>query len=358
MEQDDKTPVVQSQQGKNERNGAEMRKILSFLLIAALSAFLCACGGENAKSDRRYMVSALGFGTDGALINVFAEIIIVNSEDPESSPETKVFSAAEPSISAALDKIGSSLEKPMLLNHCAVIAVGEKMTPYWFGKICDYCFNENRITMSAYMVSVKDPYELLSGKSRSSAAKGYDIMEMIEQQSERTGLSYNSRYFEIEAARESGKKTFTLPHFVCDESGASVDGLSVFCKDRLITNLNNEDSGCYAVITGGFEKGTLRFGAEEYRLRSRKVDYLYSDGKENKIVLRLKLSGDDFDGDACNRLEKSLEELYDRIKNETGNDAFGFYDILSFKYSEFEDKYKSNYNEFFGSADFVAKCES
>ena len=335
-----------------------MKKTVCLILAAFLSAVLCGCSGENAKSDRRYMVSSLGFSTDGALINVFAEIIIVNSEDPESSPETKLFSAAAQSISGALDKIGSSLEKPMLLNHCAVIAVGEKMTPYWFSEICDYCFNENRITMSAYMISVEDPYELLSEKSPSSAAKGYDIMGMIEQQSERTGLSYSSRYFEVEAVRESGKKTFTLPHFVISESGTSVDGLSVFREDRLIANLNNEDSGCYAVITGEFKNGTLRFGAEEYHLRTRKVDYLYSDGNENKIVLRLRLSGDGFDGTACERLEKNLESLYERLKSETGKDAFGFYDILSVKYSEFEDKYQSGYEEFFGSADFVAECKS
>lgn len=335
-----------------------MKKIISVILITVVSTLLCGCGGENAKSDRRYMVSSLGFSTDGALINVFAEIIIVNSEDPETSPETKVFAASAPTISGALDKIGSSLERPMLLNHCAVIAIGEKMTPLWLGKICDYCFHENRITMSAYMISVEDPYKLLSEKSRSSAAKGYDIMGMIEQQSERTGISYNSRYFEVEARREAGKKIFTLPHFICGEEGASVDGLSVFKDDRLITDLSNDDSGCYAVITGEFEKGTLRFGAEEYRLQSRKVDYLYSDTDENKIILKLRLSGENFDDKACKRLEDGLESLYDRLKSEVGNDAFGFYDILSLKYSEFEDKYRSEYDNFFGSADFIAECRS
>ena len=66
-------------------------KRLASIAFAVLFCFsLCGCKGENSGSDRRFTVAALGFSSDGALINVFAETVIVNSEDPEISPEARV----------------------------------------------------------------------------------------------------------------------------------------------------------------------------------------------------------------------------------------------------------------------------
>ena len=56
--------------------------VCAALLVCAL---LCGCGG-NIKNDRRYMVSALGFESENGCLNVFAEIIIINSENPDTEP--------------------------------------------------------------------------------------------------------------------------------------------------------------------------------------------------------------------------------------------------------------------------------
>lgn len=335
-----------------------MKRLICIVFALVLCILLCGCKGENRESDRRFTVAALGFSSDGALINVFAETVIVNSEDPEISPEACVFAASGATISEALDKIGARLSKPMLLNHCAVIAVAENVTANWFDKICDYCFRENRITMSAYMVSVKDPNMLLSRGPESSVAAGYDIMGMIEQQSERTGIAYNSRYFEVEARREGGKSVFTLPHFTCDEDNTEIDGLSVFCRDRLVTRLDNNSSGLYALMTGNFRRGTLRFGTEEYTVESRRVDYTYNDTDSKKIILKLKITGDTADKAATNRLEKELAGLENRLKAETVADVFGFCDSLKLKSREFEDNYGKDYLSFYKNADFSVECYS
>lgn len=304
------------------------------------------------------MVAAIGFETDGELIAVSVETIIINSELPESEPVPTVLTGAGTTISEALDSIGSSLAKPMILNHCGVIVIGERMTKYWFDKICDYCFNENRITLSAYMISAESPSELLSGKPESSVAVGYDIMGIIEQQSARTGISYNSRYFEIEGLREKGKKVFSLPHFIRNNSGVSVEGLAVFKEDALVTQLDNSDVGLYALITGRFNKGTVRFGANEYHINSRKVDYDYSDGSDNKIRLKLQLSGDNIDSTACKKLENELEGFGNKLKVKCGTDAFGFSDILTERFSEFRKNHAENYAEFYRTAHFYAECST
>ena len=337
-----------------------MKKYFICLAVLFLCFTLCGCSvlGEKAKDDRNFMVAAIGFEADGELISVSVETIIINSELPESAPVPAVLTGTGVTISEALDSIGSSLAKPMILNHCGVIVIGERMTKYWFDKICDYCFYENRITLSAYMISAESPNKLLSGKPESSVAVGYDIMGIIEQQSARTGISHTSRYFEIEGLREKGKKVFSLPHFVRDDGGISVDGLAVFKEDALVTQLDNSDAGLYALITGRYNKGTVRFGANEYHINSRKVDYGYSDVSGNKIFLKLQLSGDNIDSDACQKLENELESLEYRLKLKCGVDVFGFSDILTDRFSEFREKHAENYAEFYRTAEFCAECSA
>ena len=211
-----------------------IKKLFLIITALSLSVTLTACrgAGENIKNDRRFMVSALGFETDGFLIKVTSELIIINSEDPETPPQAKTFSAKSSTVTGALEDISARLSRPMLLEHCGIIAIGDRMNEKRFSEICDYCFAENRITLSAYMISAPDPEQLLSSEPESSAAVGYDIMNIIEQQNAANRINTNSRFFEVESSRESGKSAFFLPRFEKAESGAVFGGIAVFEHDK------------------------------------------------------------------------------------------------------------------------------
>ncbi len=211
-----------------------IKKLFLIITALSLSVTLTACrgAGENIKNDRRFMVSALGFEIDGFLIKVTSELIIINSEDPETPPQAKTFSAKSSTVTGALEDISARLSRPMLLEHCGIIAIGDRMNEKRFSEICDYCFAENRITLSAYMISAPDPEQLLSSEPESSAAVGYDIMNIIEQQNAANGINTNSRFFEVESSRESGKSAFFLPRFEKAESGAVFGGIAVFEHDK------------------------------------------------------------------------------------------------------------------------------
>lgn len=336
-----------------------MKKYLICLTCVYLCFSLCGCSffGSKTRDDRNFMVAAIGFETDGALITVSAETVIINSELPEAEPEPMVLTGTGTTVSEALDSIGSTLAKPMILNHCGVIVIGKRMTKYWFSRICDYCFNENRITLSAYMVSADSPAKLLSGKPESSVAVGYDIMGIIEQQSARTGISYNSRYFEVEGLREKGKKVFSLPHFIRNDGRIAVDGLSVFRDDAFVTKLDTEESEFYSLMTGNFKKGTLRLGAEDYSISLKRTSCDYSDNQGNNIILKMRLSGKKINNTALEKLEKELEDLENGLRLKYKEDIFGFCDALNEKFPEFKRKYGENYNAFYGSAHFSAECQ-
>ncbi len=209
-----------------------MKRILISVLILSLCLSLCGCMG--AEKDRQFMVSSLGFSQSGEDITVLAEVVIVNSETSDEAPTPKIFTATGKTIKDALDGISLYLTRPLLLEHCGVIVLDKKLSPKWFNKICEYCFYEKRITLSAYLVGTDDPNTLLSGKPESSVAVGYDIMGLIEQRKATTDKPYKNRFFEIESKREEGEKSFSLPLFTRKEEDLFLDGKYTFQAEELV----------------------------------------------------------------------------------------------------------------------------
>lgn len=323
------------------------------LLIVILVLFLSGC--TYSSGDRQFIVSSVGFSAEGENIEVTAEIIIINSESEETDPVPKVMTGRGKTISEAFDEIGAGLAKPMLLEHCGVIIISKEMTAEWFGKICDYCFSENRITLSAYMISAEKPQKLLSQKPESSVSVGYDLMGIIEQQTERTGILYDNRYFEVESKREKGEDTFILPHFAVSEDMVEVDGVTLFYKDEAVFLLDNRKSEIYALMTGNYSKGRIRIGAEEYDITSRKTEYSYKDEKNNEIILKLELSGDKNGAPPDEKLEYEILNLEKELREKLNTDIFGFTNTLSKRYSKFRKNY-GNAEDFYRTAKFTADC--
>lgn len=206
------------------------------LMISVFSALICitlvGCRASvGTQNDRRFMVTALGFSGDEN-ITVTAEIVTVNSESAKREPTPQVLSYAADSINKALGGIADSLSRPILLEHCGVIVIDTALSAKRFAEICDYCFKENRITLSVYMIASDNPKALLDGEPVSSVAVGYDIMGIIGQKSETGKINFKNRYFEIESGREKGETVFSMPCFARGGDGVSLCGLAVFENDK------------------------------------------------------------------------------------------------------------------------------
>ena len=219
-------------------------KKLSVCLVAVIFCFMlagCSFTSGSAGNDRRFMVTALGFsGSEN--ITVTAEIVTVNSESAKAEPSPQTLSYTANGITEALCGIANSLSRPMLLEHCGVIVIDTALSAERLGEIFDYCFKENRITLSAYMIATDDPAALLSGEPVSSVAVGYDIMGIIGQKSGTGKIKFENRYFEIESRREMGKKVFSMPYFARTEDGVSLDGSAVFDSDKFVVRRDGFNS--------------------------------------------------------------------------------------------------------------------
>ncbi len=216
-----------------------MKRLLIGFSAACLCFLLSGCrfSAGSAQNDRRFMVTALGFsGSEN--ITVTAEIVTVNSESAEREPSPQVLSYSADSINKALSGIADSLSRPMLLEHCGIIVIDTALSAELLGEICDYCFKENRITLSVYMIASDNPKALLGGEPVSSVAVGYDIMGIIGQKSETGGINFENRFFEIESGREKGEQMFSMPFFERTEDGVSLCGLAVFEGDKFSRKVN------------------------------------------------------------------------------------------------------------------------
>ncbi|MGN0494124.1 MAG: hypothetical protein ACI4F7_10790 [Acutalibacteraceae bacterium] len=217
-----------------------MKRLLICITAVIMCCTLAGCQitSGSAGNDRRFMVTALGFSESGDNITVTAEIVTVNSESAKAEPTPQVLSFTADGITAALDGISNSLSRPMLLEHCGVIVIGTALNAERFGEICDYCFRENRITLSVYMVSADDPTALLDGKPVSSVAVGYDIMGIIGQKAKTGKIKFENRYFEIESRREKGEPIFSMPCFSRTDDGVTLDGVVIFEGDKFSGKMN------------------------------------------------------------------------------------------------------------------------
>ena len=298
-----------------------MKRLSLFLCALLVCAVLSGCGdiGGIAQDDRKFMVSAIGFDEEEGQLKTAVELIVINGENYESAAETRVITAKGENIEETLDTIASSLTKPMLLNHCGIIAIGEKIGKERFAEICDYAFYDERITLSAYMVTAQDCETLLTGKPEASVAVGYDMMGIIEQESAQSGVAYNSRFFEVEEQREDKKESFSLPHFVREKERMKADGMTVFYHDRQIARLTIEESALYALITGELRKGTVSVGAGDYKIDERKLDW-----GQNRVTLKLgMLKGNE------NKLENTIMSFKKKMEQESGLDFFGLCALLN-----------------------------
>ena len=210
-----------------------MKRLIICVLSACMCITLVGCrfSAASSQNDRRFMVTALGFSGKEEL-TVTAEIVMVNSESADREPYSQVLSYTANTINEALSGIAYSLSRPMLFEHCGVIVIDTALSAERFAEICDYCFKENRITLSVYMIASDSPKSLLDGEPVSSVAVGYDIMGIISQKSKESGINFKNRYFEIESGREKGEQAFSLPYFERGEDGVSLCGLAVFAGDK------------------------------------------------------------------------------------------------------------------------------
>ena len=187
-----------------------MKKVVICLIFLI---FLCGC--QNSKPE--YLISSIGVDTENGLFNVCFETVIINSESPQQN--LKLIKGSGDTLKKAVLEITRECTQPILLSHCALIAIGESVTENQLNQILDYCYDKDEITLSAFFIKTENAEKLLSQKPVSSVCVGYDIMGLIEQYSKLQNKNPKNRFFEVVAL----KNQQNLPKIILKEKGYYIE---------------------------------------------------------------------------------------------------------------------------------------
>lgn len=236
-------------------------KILPLLLMLSLAG--CRSDALYREPERQYLVSAVGFDREDEGLKVTLEVVIFSVGEAEGGIESRTFSGVGQTIKSALGSLSGEVSKKLLYGHCALIVLGETLTPEEVGEVLDFCDSENELPISSSLVSSPDAAALLACQSISTPVTGYDITGVIKQKSEDWGIGLSNRLYEVKGRRGGGKGCFALPSFRV--SGGNEQQLYTFTGIRIYENdspsllFDLPEGALYSLLTGTYKSGTFYF---------------------------------------------------------------------------------------------------
>ncbi len=321
-----------------------MKKAFLILLIICMLFSLSGCSIKETISSQKqeYIVSAIGFDSDDKQFDLTLEAIIINSENSDAERELRLLNGKGRTIAEAMTDAQKSASQPLLLSHCATVVIGDTVNRNQLSEITDFCRSNDGLALSVMLVSSKNAKSLLECKALSSVAMGYDIMSMTEQLSDRTGIAFKNRLYEIKSAYERKIKVFALPRFEVNEQEYFYNGISVYNDGKQLTKLNHQDTAIYSVMTDTLKKGKILIDGKEISVESSYTVCNFKAGSRLNTVLTLDLRLVGNDNQDKELIKQQVETLF-KYSTELSADIFGFGNILYHKQKTAWDTFKENY---------------
>lgn len=271
-----------------------MQKITAFALCFILLFSLCGCsiGATATEKGLEFLVSAIGFDQQNDLFSVAIETINVNSEDAESDKKLSLIKGTGKNLSEALNNATQKSVRPFMFSHCAAAVIGSGVSEKGFRNICTFLYEKDEINLSLNFISTKNAEKLLSSETVASVAVGYDLTDMLDRQSNYSGIKYKNRFYEIEEARKNPTNIFSLPWFETEEKGYKLSGLTVFRNDIPVMELNQEQAFAYSLVTDAQKKGTVLINNQKYLLKGFNRKQSFELDKRLGITLTLDITLD------------------------------------------------------------------
>lgn len=320
-----------------------MKKLLSLVLVVLNIVLLCGCSvKETIASDKQeYIVSALGFDSEGEKIKMTIEAIVINSDDLKEDKENKLFSGVGETVEEAMGDIISQVTQPLSLGHSAVAVMGSELDPTQTEKVFSFLNDNGKINIAIMMIYTKSAFELLSVKPLSSVAVGYDIMSMLEVSEEEKGTAFNNRLYEANSLKFEEMKTYYLPFVGIEDEKPLVKGLGVFKDNRQVRVLENKEIPLFCLARDSFTKGEFTLESKKYKVDYSAVtyDFKLKENLEINLSLRLKAEGN-------KEILKAETENF--LK---GYDVCALGNVIRQKEPKIWSKIKDNYEDFYKRAD-------
>lgn len=317
------------------------------LILCFVVLMLSGCTGYR-ESTGTYIISAIGFDTskDGLSVNVQAV------EVGGASPEGIVFSGVGTTPEKAVYSVATKTTKTLLFDHCGIVAVGEDISGKKLSEILRFCREQSSLNLSVYVVSCENAQKLLETKAVSSVASGYDLMEILENYEDKTGVDLKNRFYELETLTRRQDNVFTLPVFGFTDNGFELDGRRVYRDYNYLLSLDNDESIVYSILCNTNDAGHVLIDKGGADLSALHTSFSY---KNDVISVKTKLTGSNKKGDISESLEGGVYALVERAQKEKAGDIFGFSQRIYHRDRKLWNGIKGNYNDMFCRGEIKVK---
>lgn len=311
---------------------------VAFITILLLFSGCKGMGDESKPNDKRF-VSALGFDEENGEI-------IASVETVEAVGEGKVnpyiLKNKGKSVESILAEIEAESPRELSFSHAEAVVLGEELSKNNVKQILDFFVKNEKIPLSARLISTDDAEELLGFKKGDGEASGYEISDMIKRLGEKTGIGNHSTLYEIKTAAMQKVNIYALPILEADDNKLEFEGMRVFVGDEESAELDYDQSLVYAVVRNIFDGGEIYSDNGVYTVNSAEAD-IKADFSSDKLKI-----------DVMVKLSPESDELIRIIKEnlkDSDRDYFGISAAIAERYPEIWKAIESSYERYFKNAE-------
>lgn len=327
---------------KKQKEADMMKKILkiSAILISLIVLFSgCKGMGEETKPNDKRFVSALGFDEENGEI-------IASVETVEAVGEGKVnpyiLKNRGKNVASILAEIEAESSRELSFSHAEVVVLGEEVLKNNVKQILDFFVKDEKIPLSARVLSADNAEELLKFKKGDGNASGYEISDMIKKLGEKTGLGAHSTLYEIKTAAMQKVNIYALPILEADDNQLEFDGMRVYVDNEASAELDYDKSLVYTVIRNIFDGGEIYSDNGVYSVNSAVAD-IKADFSSDKLKIDISIKSTPESDELLRIIEENLKD--------TDRDYFGISAVIAERYPELWKEIESSYQRYFKDAE-------
>ena len=317
-----------------------MKKFLIVTFSVLLCFSLCGCSikGAYISKTNDYLVSAIGFEESGDIITVFCEAVIINNEDTEADKKAELLEGTGKTLELAFADLYKSAVEVLEFSHCTVAVIDESISAEKFSEITEFLLNLEKLNISVQLISCNNAKDLLTCEAITSLAIGYDIIGMLEKESDITGIKYKNRLYEVVLERQSPLDVAAIPSIKVLHGEYFINGIAVLKSGKLSLKLDREQAATFAIATDTQSNGEIVVNSNKFKIASNLTTVRIEKENPDIIILNVKIDTNE----EKKEIKNSINELFNLSKKEK-TDIFGFGNILAQRHPEIFNNIKSDY---------------
>ncbi|PEL08016.1 hypothetical protein CN601_18475 [Bacillus sp. AFS017336] len=350
------------------------------LVFLAFGAVLLLSGCTFKDIDKRAFITSIGVDQSempDKTYKVMVKVAIPNGDPKTPKSEFLILSANSDSISEGLNLMKSQIDKELVYGHSSTIVIGEKLAKKNIQPLLEFFVRRPDIQMTSYLsVAKPNAYEVLNFKPIQEQVSGGVLKSYFD--FSRTESPYIDQICLFDAYRRETEDgvSIVMPIIESNKKELLVDKIALFDKNKLIMELNPNESETYRLLTTGIYNESLKVknkntmfvmnlekGKAKYKLKDQNKNIIVNYTIKVRAVIEEKVDGLEMirEGDIT-ALNKQMEEkinaetsaLLNKIKDKD-IDPIGF--GLRYLSRNSENRNLSFWNKKYSSLTFKIKSE-